>query len=232
MAYEASCPYDARMKSLVSSRPLIGARGYGHRSWEGTFYPHDLPREWRFIFYSHRCDAVLVPLSRQGLDPGRVALWEEEAPPDFQVVLEVPESALASLAAASFTFPSLIKGALVRLTRRTSAHEESLRALSSILPVSVDMRQISASLAQDLAHMGIGVCGRPAAGRPAQGPFAVSLLGSWDRPLLGRALSALREARAPKGSALFFTSPERAITGMEEAAMIAGLMEGSLKKEA
>ena len=74
--------------------PLIGARGYAHACWRGAFYPDNLPREWRFLFYSHRYPALLMPARAWGSDPARLAAFGEEAPADFRVVLEISEKGL------------------------------------------------------------------------------------------------------------------------------------------
>lgn len=39
----------------------IGARGWQFDQWHGSFYPDDLPDEWRFSFYSNEFRSVLIP---------------------------------------------------------------------------------------------------------------------------------------------------------------------------
>ncbi|WP_127471299.1 hypothetical protein [Thiomicrorhabdus aquaedulcis] len=39
----------------------MGTFGWLHPSWEGTFYPEDMPSEWYFEFYANAYHVVLVP---------------------------------------------------------------------------------------------------------------------------------------------------------------------------
>ncbi|MEA3412719.1 MAG: hypothetical protein U9R74_14425 [Pseudomonadota bacterium] len=47
----------------------IGAFGWDRADWVGSFYPADLPVEWRLTYYANEFDAVLIPAD----------LWESEA---------------------------------------------------------------------------------------------------------------------------------------------------------
>ncbi len=206
---------------------LIGARGYAHARWRGAFYPHDLPREWRFLFYSHRYPALLMPAQSWGQDPARLTLFGDEAPADFRVVLEVTEKGLPRMAEVAAWPVPLVAGCLVRLSRLDAAHREPLAALARALPVTVDLRSCPAECRQDLAALSVGVCGRPAASRAPTGPFAVSLVDRVDRRALGAALRGLLTVEAPAGSALFFCEPVTALTGLNEALLLADLLMGS-----
>ena len=42
---------------------LIGARGWEHAAWQGSFYPDDLPEDWRLSYYANEFQTVLVPES-------------------------------------------------------------------------------------------------------------------------------------------------------------------------
>ena len=206
---------------------LIGARGYAHARWRGAFYPHDLPREWRFLFYSHRYPAVLMPAQSWGQDPARLTLFGDEAPADFRVVLEVTEKGLPRMAEVAAWPVPLVAGCLVRLSRLDAAHREPLAALARALPVTVDLRSCPAECRQDLAALSVGVCGRPTASRAPTGPFAVSLVDRVDRRALGAALRGLFAVEAPAGSALFFCEPATALAGLDEALLLADLLMGS-----
>ncbi len=39
----------------------IGAESWLHKSWQGSFYPEDLPEDWQLEFYSNQFYCVLVP---------------------------------------------------------------------------------------------------------------------------------------------------------------------------
>lgn len=216
-----------RAMTLTTSSMLIGARGYTHKCWQGRFYPPDLPHEWRFLFYSHRYPALLLPARGWGADLDRLAAFAEEAPPDFRLVLEVPERALASLAARGGWPQPLVAACLVRLPRLAGGHAAPLRALARRLPVSVDLRACSEACKAELAGLGVGICGRPAAGRSPAGPFALSLVDRVDRRGLAAALRELGAVSAPAGQALFFQDATSALTGVDEALLLASLLAGS-----
>ncbi len=213
--------------TTIASSILIGARGYTHGCWRGPFYPADLPPEWRFLFYSHRYPALLLPARAWGADLGRIAPFADEAPPDFRLVLEVPEKALAQLAQREEWPRPLVAACLVRLARFTSAHAGPLRVLAQRVPVSVDVRVGSKACQAELAGLGAGLCGRPAAGRSPAGPFALSLVDRIDRRGVAQALRELAAVSAPAGSALFFQDAATALRGVDEALLLAGLLAGS-----
>lgn len=79
----------------------IGVRDWEHRSWESTFYPSDLPAEWRLSYLANEVAAVWVPESRWlsgdiESDCDRLEEWAEDVADGFLFVLEVstPVSAL------------------------------------------------------------------------------------------------------------------------------------------
>ncbi|MHB1513496.1 hypothetical protein [Acidiferrobacter sp.] len=226
MATRGAGRYYAVM-TMTTPSMLIGARGYTHKCWQGRFYPSDLPPEWRFLFYTHRYPALLLPARSWGADLARLPALAEEAPPDFRLVLELPETALAPLAEREDWPQPLVAACLVRLSRLRPAHAAALGALARRLPVTVDLRACSEACKAELAGLGVGLCGRPAVGRPPAGPFALSLVDRIDRRALAAALRELCSVSAPAGAALFFQEAASALTGVDEALLIKGLLAGS-----
>jgi len=41
----------------------VGACNWQHNAWSGSFYPEDLPEEWRLTYYANEFHTVLVPVS-------------------------------------------------------------------------------------------------------------------------------------------------------------------------
>jgi hypothetical protein len=73
---------------------IIGAKGWRHASWEGTFYPDDLPVEWQLPYYSNEFDSVLVPADYlHNADPDSLQSWIEDSPENFRFFLELPVAA-------------------------------------------------------------------------------------------------------------------------------------------
>lgn len=42
---------------------IIGTLGWDHSSWQGRFYPEDLPKEWQLDYYSNFSRLIVVPES-------------------------------------------------------------------------------------------------------------------------------------------------------------------------
>ncbi len=69
---------------------LVGARGWEHEAWTGSFYPQDLPEDWRLTYYANAFRSVLVPAERLASVTGEnLTRWREEVPEDFLFYLEV-----------------------------------------------------------------------------------------------------------------------------------------------
>lgn len=66
----------------------IGARGFQHPGWWGTYYPGDLPEEWRLPFYCNQYRAVLIPQNEWSARSP--AFWEEAVENDLACFLEQP----------------------------------------------------------------------------------------------------------------------------------------------
>jgi hypothetical protein len=70
---------------------LIGTHGWDYPDWNETFYPTELPPEWRFCYFSNRLRSVLVPTATwDGLEPGRVRSWLQDCDGQFRFLLELP----------------------------------------------------------------------------------------------------------------------------------------------
>ncbi len=74
---------------LEAHRLIVGAHGWDHADWNGTFYPEDLPEEWRLNYYSNEFSGVLVPeVVWRKADPEVVAGWCDEVAEGFLFFLE------------------------------------------------------------------------------------------------------------------------------------------------
>ena len=60
MAGRQFAPDCDRTKQAMTEPILIGVRGWEYPPQE-SYYPPELPEEWRFCFYSNRLRSVLVP---------------------------------------------------------------------------------------------------------------------------------------------------------------------------
>ena len=70
----------------------LGTRGWEFPAWGGSYYPQDLPREWRLAYYANDFPLVLVPQARwvgAASEQGRV--WRDEVSDAFRFYLELTD---------------------------------------------------------------------------------------------------------------------------------------------
>jgi Protein of unknown function DUF72 len=86
---------------------IVAARGWAHAAWVDSFYPEDLPEDWRLSYYSNEFRAVVVPAADfAAVDPLEVERWAEDTGEDFIVYLEI-ENQLTDWAAFAQTIKPL-----------------------------------------------------------------------------------------------------------------------------
>lgn len=78
------------MHETFEHRLLIGCRDWEQPAWAQTFYPDDLPADWRLTYYANQFRVVLVPPER--LVASDVALADQAGDTDegFRFVCESP----------------------------------------------------------------------------------------------------------------------------------------------
>ncbi|TXF12851.1 DUF72 domain-containing protein [Pelomicrobium methylotrophicum] len=92
------------MAAAPTYRIHVGAVDWEHPQWVGSFYPEDLPAEWRLAYYNQWFDCVLVPAHRwMAAAAEELARWRADTLDRFRFVLEtgpqpVPEEARARAA--------------------------------------------------------------------------------------------------------------------------------------
>lgn len=68
-------------------RLSLGALGWRHEQWSGSFYPEDLPADWRLTYYSNEFPLVLVPQPDWSSETDFRA-WVGDVHPHFRFLLE------------------------------------------------------------------------------------------------------------------------------------------------
>jgi hypothetical protein len=68
-----------------ANRILLGTVGWQRADWDGSYYPDDLPAEWRLAFYANDCDCVLLRPAHDDGDALVAALAELDADLSFFV---------------------------------------------------------------------------------------------------------------------------------------------------
>jgi len=73
---------------------FLGARGWDHPAWQDSFYPDDLPPEWRLSYYANEFNAVLASSDLWGAaDAELIASWADDVHDGFRFFLELPAGA-------------------------------------------------------------------------------------------------------------------------------------------
>ena len=69
---------------------LIGATGWNHSGWIGSYYPPDLPPDWRLPYYSNELNTVLVP-EKDWSDKQKINLkqWVDDTHDEFIFFFEL-----------------------------------------------------------------------------------------------------------------------------------------------
>lgn len=71
----------------------VGARGWQYDGWDSEFYPDDLPKDWRFSYYSNEYQTVLIPQHYlTQFTPADWQDWMDDAQNNFHFYVEVAES--------------------------------------------------------------------------------------------------------------------------------------------
>lgn len=77
---------------------IIGARGWDHDAWAGSYYPDDLPRSWRLSYYSNEFHGVLVPASLWlNYSSDTWSEWKDDVSDNFRFFLELEAAAAGEL---------------------------------------------------------------------------------------------------------------------------------------
>ncbi|MEQ1661194.1 MAG: hypothetical protein ABL877_00700 [Thiobacillus sp.] len=67
----------------------VGALGWQHPDWQGTFYPDDLPADWQLSYYNTQFQVVYLPAAYwQAATAADWHGWLEDTLPGFHFLLE------------------------------------------------------------------------------------------------------------------------------------------------
>lgn len=128
---------------MTISRPEIrvGARGWQHAAWENSFYPDDLPVNWRFSFYSNEFQTVLVPyayLTRYSTEQWQE--WVDDSGKDFAFYVEVvQDAAWEQLGGMLSLLGEQLKGVVLVIEKQPDldALASLIQQIKSIAPISI-----------------------------------------------------------------------------------------------
>ena len=72
----------------------VAAWGWQHNAWQDTYYPGDLPEDWRLGYYANEYPAVVVPAQYWGQLGFDVETWRDDVHEQFRFYIDWPLAAL------------------------------------------------------------------------------------------------------------------------------------------
>jgi len=217
---------------------LIGTWGFDVDAWSPAFYPEELPRDWRFAYYSNLLRSVLLPAADLAQrSHAQLVEWAGDADAEFRLVIELPVETVDSALRGDSTRLEDCRELIVPLAAQTAAFMLSTTALCDAsddsiarllrqlgdVPVCMGDAVLPDGCAARLARFGIGTCWDTAQ-QPAPNPGGRLLLvrTGLDTPAQQRtvleAIAAWQQGRSP--AAVFFDHPAKA----QQARLLADLM--------
>jgi len=87
---------------------IVGACDWDRPEWLSTFYPDDLPEDWRLSYYANEFSAVLVPQAKWRAADVDFEQWAEDVPEGFRFYfltdeLDVDDAQIKSQLGAAFS---------------------------------------------------------------------------------------------------------------------------------
>lgn len=217
----------------------VGTCGWDEPLWQGSFYPEELPEDWRLSFLGSQVRAVQVPPEQwQGLDAAGLEQWREDTYPEFRFVLALMpdsssrlESALERLQWLAAGLGEQLGAWLLRLDARALAADDwrpLLSKLGKLAPLCLDAGGLELSpewqaLCEDLY---ISRCWRPEI-EPApapQGRLLVALTSETDGREQRRIIDALAAWMGESRQAILLFEGAAAPVAARQARMVAELL--------
>ena len=226
---------------------LIGAKGWDHHEWENTFYPDDLPKDWRLTYYANEFRAVLVPQDTWlAIEQNEINQWFEETGEQFIFFFEVGskkvtqetlseyQKKLAALLNALQGFENRVGGILVKVVE-PDQESAVLTAISNVLnrfSIAVDFVATVPAIARRkmLAQWQANACwhGAESLNDTSTGKLALGMVDSQQIKSMRQLKTVLVEfihyASQKPACALFFSGNPPSIELMRNAIVIDNLL--------
>ena len=78
---------------MIKPSVKVGVYGWSGFAPGHSFYPEDMPSEWRLSYYANEFQSACIGLAETGPDSDSLAEWVEDLPADFELSLLVAASA-------------------------------------------------------------------------------------------------------------------------------------------
>ena len=134
----------------------LGAVDWAHTHWVGSYYPADLPPEWRLTYYANEFRTVLVPAARWMQGPGSTpqvdpTSWAADVPAGFRFYLALT---LELIQSAQWPHVARLPAALgARLGGVILTEAVTGPALARVRQVFRDVTQVAAVPVPEVARL-------------------------------------------------------------------------------
>lgn len=139
---------------------LIGACGWQYPQWDTSYYPEELPEEWRLAYYGNEYPVVLVPTAYWVQGRAVVDSWLQESDERPQFICEwtfsQEEIAWDEWRAGLSTLGDRVAGILVSLQAMPDAAQlTAIRSLAEHYAVCLDWPMAHAQIQDVMAQTGL-----------------------------------------------------------------------------
>jgi hypothetical protein len=130
---------------MAEARVLLGASDWSLPHWQASFYPADMPEDWRLAYFNTQFSCVWLPHTVWSvISPSEAAGWLDDTRGEFRFVLEagVPER------------PGE-RGLLAMLGPKLGRHCTADHPDLVWFDAGTDLRRLSETLRQRMASAGV-----------------------------------------------------------------------------
>ena len=115
---------------------LIGARGWQHLGWQGSFYPDDLPQSWRLAYYANEFSMVVIR-EQEWAQIEDMAALREDCVPDFRFVVELPALAGGKISSSHINRIRQLDSQCAGVIIRADQTQQVFADCQSLLPETI-----------------------------------------------------------------------------------------------
>ena len=127
----------------------VGAFGWQHAGWIDTYYPEDLPEDWRLDFYSHHFNVILMPETEWlHVSEDEIRQWLEDVKEGFQFFFaindaDITKTALKQIGIINQILRQYFAGIVIK--SKVGNLNDDVQNLKNLGPVFIDGIELSGS---------------------------------------------------------------------------------------
>ncbi|NOY67615.1 MAG: hypothetical protein GXP13_09455 [Gammaproteobacteria bacterium] len=121
----------------------VGAFGCQHENWIDTYYPEDLPEDWRLDYYSHHFNIILMPENEWlNVTEEEISQWLADVKEGFEFLFaindsDINEATIGQLGLIRQLLKPYFAGVVIK-SPHGNLNDNDMQSLKAIAPVFVD----------------------------------------------------------------------------------------------